>query len=301
MVNFSHIIWSIWGLICDFYNLFKSPKIFVNGFFSRKGAIVLNSNWGDDINVSLLSEYSDLRILPKNASRLYRLLPVKNYLCIGSVLGLYDNPKMEVWGSGLISAQKKVKQPIGKIWSVRGPLTKQALISQGIECPACFGDPALLVSRFYQPKVIKKYKLGIIPHYKDENNPAISEFIKGRNDVKIVSMSTYKNWRDIPNAVCSCEFIISSSLHGLIVSDSYGVPNVWAKFSEEITGGSFKFLDYFASVGRIVTSPVVISSSNDLAELQVCSEKFQVAEYIDFESIINACPFRKHLILLNNE
>jgi len=88
--------------------------------------------------------------------------------------------------------------------------------------------------------------------------------------------------------------ILSSSLHGLIVADSYGIPNAWVRFSDNISGGSFKYLDYFASVGRDVQEPVRIESSEDLDATLQDESLFTVAKNIDFESIINACPFKEH-------
>lgn len=292
--NMKHILWSLYALLYDFIRLFSSNKIFINGYFCRKGPYVLNSNWGDDINISIFSEVTNSIILPKNASRLYRYLPIKNYLCIGSVIGLYDNKKMQIWGSGAISEDSKLTCRVDKIFSVRGPLTREILLRQGIDCPSIYGDPALLVSKVYQPNIGKKYKIGIIPHYKDIDNNCIKEFAYQRKDVIIISMTGYKNWRDIPDLVCSCECIISSSLHGLIVSDSYGIPNVWVKFSELITGGSFKYLDYFKSVGREEQEPIIINSMYDLKMIEA-NNKYGGAKNIDFKSIYDACPFKERL------
>lgn len=290
------VICMVSGFLYDFIKLFITPKIFVNGFFKRKGSKILHNNWGDDINISMFCDNTDLTILPRNVSKLYKILPVKNYICIGSVLGFYDNRRMEVWGSGLISDKIQVKLPIGKIWSVRGPLTRKRLLEQGIDCPMAFGDPALLVSRFYRPSVVKKYKIGIIPHYKDADNDAIRKFAEGRSDVKVISMSSYDNWREIPDIVYSCECVISSSLHGLIVADSYQIPNVWVQFSDKLIGGTFKFLDYFSSVGRTTTKPFEVNSELDLVRIEEAN-CFENEAMIDYESIINSCPFKEHLKL----
>lgn len=88
----------------------------------------------------------------------------------------------------------------------------------------------------------------------------------------------------------SCKKIVSSSLHGLIVSDSYKIPNRWVSFSDQIAGGTFKFLDYFSSVNREETVPISIQSISDLVELYqmdfgVCNAN------INFNKLFENCPF----------
>lgn len=280
-------------LIYDALSLFRPNKIFVYAYVRRQGLGYARNNWGDDINISMLEEISDLKVLIMNRSRLFSHLPVKTYSCIGSILGECYGKKLEIWGSGCRSEKSRLKVVPAKVHSVRGPLTRQVLLKQGIDCPETYGDPALLVSRYYRPKVEKQYKFGIIPHYIDEKNPLVKAIIS-RPDVLVISMADYKHWHDIPDAVCSCEMILSSSLHGLIVADSYGIPNAWVHFSDNIAGGSFKYLDYFASVGRDVPEPVRIESSEDLDATLQNESLFTVAKNIDFESIINACPFKEH-------
>ena len=289
-----HIILTIRRLVYDILSLFRCNKIFVYAYVRRQGLGYARNNWGDDINIGMLEEISDLKVLVMNRSRVFTHLPVKTYSCIGSILGECFGKNLEIWGSGFRSDKSRIHVLPRKVHSVRGPLTRQALIRQGIDCPEVYGDPALLVSKYYRPKPGRKYKYGIIPHYADEKNPLVRAIIS-RPDVLVISMADYKHWHDIPDAVCSCEMIVSSSLHGLIVADSYGIPNMWVRFSDNIAGGNFKYLDYFASVGREVQAPVRIGSREDLDSALEDASLFGMAKDIDYEAIMNACPFKEHL------
>lgn len=282
-------------LIYDTLCLFKPRKIFVYAYVRRHGkASYAHNNWGDDINIGMLEEISDLKVLILNRSQIFPRLAKKTYSCIGSILGECYGKNLEIWGSGFRSDRSRIKVQPKKVHSVRGPLTRQKLLEQGIDCPEVYGDPALLVSRYYRPKTEKKYKYGIIPHYVDEKLPLV-QAMKSRPDVLVISMSDYKHWHDIPDAVCSCEKIVSSSLHGLIVADSYGIPNSWIRFSDKVAGGGFKFQDYFESVGREVREPMRIGSQEDFDATLEDSSLYGVAQNIDYEAIFNACPFKEHL------
>ncbi len=280
--------------VYDGFRLFQPNKLFIYSYIGRNGLGYDRNNWGDDINVWMIEEISDLKVLVVNESRLYRLLVRRAYCCIGSILGFFKGRGMLVWGSGFMTINSRMKAKPEKVYSVRGPLTRRKLLEQGIECPAVYGDPALLVSRYYRPETVRKYRFGIIPHNEDEGN-ALVRACEGRDDVRIIRMSGYRHWHDIPDAVCSCEKILSSSLHGLIVADSYGIPNVWVRFSDRIPGGDFKYLDYFQSVGRDIREPVVIDGTAAMDAVLSGESSFTCAKDIDYDAIMEACPFRGHL------
>ena len=199
---------------------------------------------------------------------------------VGSIIHYADNNSI-VWGAGLISPNHK---PRGnpKIRAVRGPLTRKKLLDLGHECPEVYGDPALLYPRYYTPKAEKKHKLGIIPHYKDKQNPWLKH-----QKAKIIDIQGGVN--QVVDDVCSCEAIISSSLHGVILADAYGIPGYWIKLSDRLVGGNFKFKDYLLSVGRAV-DPIVISESTTIKDIRDQFYDYRIK--IDLNQLMDKCPFK---------
>ncbi len=64
---------------------------------------------------------------------------------------------------------------------------------------------------------------------------------KYKDDIWVIDIQG--NWENVIDDINRCEFIASSSLHGIITADSYNIPSLWIKMSDKITGGNFKFQD----------------------------------------------------------
>lgn len=293
-VWYVEIWYKLQRLYSDILYLFEPNKLFVLSWMKFKGIKMLHNNWGDDINLYFFESISNIKVKNIPTSLLYRLFTVKGYSCIGSILGAYPAKSYEVWGSGLIKEDFRLQSIPKKIHSVRGPLTRQVLLNQGIYCPEAYGDPALLISRYYRKYVDKKYSCGIIPHYCDENNPILQDFCRRHPECLLIKMRDYDDWHDIPDQIMMCCRIISSSLHGLIIADSYGVPNVWVKFSDKIVGDDFKYQDYFHSVGRVIDAPYIINNRDDLESI-LDGNNMSKANNIDYRSIYEVCPFKNRL------
>lgn len=170
----------------------------------------------------------------------------RHLYAVGSVLtaGIQD---CTVWGSGILNANisYRVKNRKLDIRAVRGPLTQILLKDYGYLVPDVYGDPAILFPEIYTPKNIqKKYEFGLIIH-KDYN---IVKIISNKciiNEIKIIDIKTddYKRFID---DICSCEKVISSSLHGIILSEVYGVPAVLLRPQVDL----FKYFDYYYGTKR---------------------------------------------------
>ena len=129
------------------------------------------------------------------------------------------------------------------IRAVRGPLTRQVYLKLGHKCPEVYGDPGILMPLIYQPSNTKKTKdFMIIPQYTTEN-----EIRKYYPDKLIISMNS-NDYKSVIDKIVSCKVVYSSSLHGIILAESYGVPAVFFRGIHPII--DFKYKDYYASTGR---------------------------------------------------
>jgi pyruvyltransferase len=252
----------------------SSSKKIVNVYWYNR-----DSNFGDQLNPYLIPKLFGVPIKWVNYDS-----KTKKVFSIGSILGKASSQD-EIWGSGLISRVSKPFSP-PKIHSVRGPLTRARLLDFGIKCPAIYGDPALLLPLIYSPKIAKRFKIGVIPHYVDKKDPAVLAISKDPS-IKIIDIQ--KSVESVISDVLSCEFIFSSSLHGLVVADAYGIHNSWIRFSNKIIGGDFKFNDYFLSVGRAHRTPNLVNPSTDLYKQLALYREEKIN--IDLDAILRCSPF----------
>lgn len=257
-------------------------------------------NWGDDVS-HILAEFinPNIKVIPSKYS--FNIKNKQEILVIGSIITWLTKPNSIIWGSGVqfpkdeILYNGKIIAP-KKICSVRGPLTRKYFLDRGIDCPEIYGDPALLFPKYYQPKVEKKYKLGILPHFKDKNSDAIKNILKNNPDAHFIDIQYRKDWRYLIDEIASCEFILSSTLHGIIIADSYNVPNAWVEYDKNNLK-RFTFQDYFYSVEKNITEPEKLSTffNNDYIYIEREREKFMKnwqSPKIDLETLLNACPFK---------
>lgn len=257
------------------------------GIFTRLAYDINKENFGDMLNLVIAKELSIKpvkRISTNNPGR------AGHFFSIGSIMQKCTRDTT-VWGSGFISEDSVCREQPKKIHAVRGPLTRERLLKQGIDCPEVYGDPALLLPMIYKPPSSeKKYSLGIVPHYTDQNDSWISGIRKNYNDIRIINVRGPHPLR-VVDQILSCEKIISSSLHGIIVADAYEIPSVWVKFSDKVIGKGFKFRDYFASVGRNVTNPLQINGQTTLEEVWQAFQPYTIV--IDLKKLLLSCPFNQ--------
>ena len=158
-------------------------------------------------------------------------------MAIGSIIN-HAKHNTTIWGSGIHDYNAKIPNVKFDIRAIRGPVSKKILEDNNITCPKIYGDPAILLPDFYNPKVLKTKDYIIIPHYSKESN------YKEYNNV--VSTIT-SDWKLFIQNILESKLVISGSLHGIILAEAYGIPAV---LLQDIDQDYLKYNDYYQSTGR---------------------------------------------------
>lgn len=284
---------TITKMVMTFRDLFLSP-ICINACLHYSYGKLLHRNWGDDINIYFLE-----RLWRRSLSYLF-LSPISfrrgktNYIVIGSTVAMLTNENSIIWGAGIIDETAEMRAIPKKILAVRGPKTREWLMQRGINCPEVYGDPALLLPRVYTPqKAVKRYRLGIIPHYQDYNSEVLKN-LKADPSVLFIKMEGYASWTNLIDQVTSCDYIASSSLHGLIIAEAYGIPNLWIEITGKLMGGHFKFHDFFQSIHADRDKPFIVKDTMTADDLLESKNKY-IKGNIDLHPLIQSSPLKCYL------
>lgn len=281
------VIGKIYNTIIFFF-MNKNNVLVINAWMNLYGETLKHLNFGDDLNYYLLKELTGKRII--NYKNMY-ISNLVNYCCIGSIIDSLANHYSFIWGSGVIAETAIMKNTPKKVYAVRGALSRKYLLDHGIECPPIYGDPALLLPLVYQPpKNQKKHIIGIIPHIADLTNNKVYNLLHQEYDLKLIKLCDYKSWKNIIDEINQCDFIISSSLHGIIISDAYHIPNLWVEFSNNVVGNGFKFLDYYSSVRIKIPQVIKITETTTIEELLAYKKQWTPIN-IDLKKLLLSCPF----------
>jgi pyruvyltransferase len=223
--------------------LLITPFLFSEGlplYYWRQDTFV---NFGDHISLKLVE-----RIVQQSVVA-YRRKPSNNekkLLAIGSILSFADDYDV-IWGTGVngkLDNKNAYHFTRLDIRAVRGPITRTFLQDNfQIECPEVYGDPGLLIPYFF-PEFKKKQKpqkqYVLIPHY---------------SEIHLFPKSKYKNvvyptepWDVVIKSILNSQFVISSSLHGIVIAEAYGIPARMIRVTENEP--LLKYYDYYMGTNR---------------------------------------------------
>lgn len=223
----------IWSGMNNKYILFTKKK-------AKKNSVNINYchdflNVGDNISPVIVNYVAE----SYGINMEQHINETRHLYAIGSIItaGAQD---CTIWGSGLLNTKILGRLASRKldIRSVRGPLTRIVLMDQGYDVPEVFGDPAILMPLIYNPDVEKKYPVSVITHTNEGTE--LPDW-----DVHVIDVQT-DDYKEFVEEIKASELVISSSLHGIIFAEVYGVKAILLKPREDL----FKYFDYYFSTNR---------------------------------------------------
>jgi len=194
---------------------------------------VVRPNFGDDVNPTFFAKLHGGRVRFAGDRR------APHVLGAGSILR-HAGPASVVCGSGFL---QRPDAPIRarEIVAVRGVLSAEGC--GGGPAPL-LGDPLVLVDQFVTRPAARR-AFGYVPHV-----TSVARWRRLAGAAGHVIDPAWSPWRTIAE-IAACDVVVSQSLHGLIVADALGIPNVWVAPSDMMSGGRFKFDDYFSTLDRV--------------------------------------------------
>lgn len=228
-----------------------------------------NNNFGDALNLEILNHILTSGVVHQNANK-------AELVAIGSLMESFLGgphswkstlkrtlfPTLAIWGSGFIgppgifkkgqsTLQKEVLFRKVKVLALRGKLSQsrmENILGKDLG-GVVLGDPGLLVGDLYPTTdAEKQYELGIIAHYADAKSSAFTALNSLHPEACFISV--FEEPLRVIEKMVACKTIASSAMHGLIVADALNIPNAWLRLSNAVTGGAYKFADYYSALGQ---------------------------------------------------
>jgi pyruvyltransferase len=223
----------------------------------------MSNNFGDNLNYYLIKKLSGKDpVYCDNREQ-------EHFIVCGSILG-DSNENTIVWGAGFGDSYQRLN-PKAKVKSVRGWISA-GMIEQEVEI---VGDPAVLMRDLFPVVEVKQHKHAILPHWRD-----LEKVISMDLGIKIIN--PLQPVEDVIKEIASCEKILSTGLHGLILSDTYGIPNSWLDLGSDIGGDGIKFKDYYSTTYASGEEPIK----------KITWDGCEVHEYRhSLMDLLNSCPF----------
>lgn len=260
-------------------------------------------NFGDRLNVDLLRALTGRAVRAATADD-------ATHVCIGSLLEAFlcratEPPRgdvpLAVWGSGFIGPpglrDGRIEQPARPlvVHAVRGRLTLERLRAMGVDVSrAALGDPGLL-ARLLVPaeRARPRYRLGLVAHYVDERDPVFARIRARVPSTRLIRVATAP--AQFLAELRECEVVLSSAMHGLIAADALGIPNARIRVADRITGGDYKFHDYY-SVFNVDPQPLTRDelwnlTTPDLARIEAAYAITPAAVNRVVDTLLTTCPF----------
>lgn len=247
------------------------------------------TNFGD-----FLGPFLAELITGRRAFNIRHLPGVPGLASVGSISAKLPHAGIALWGSGLL---RPIRSPAShlpsRVHAVRGRLTrKQMQRHYGSDVPKVFGDPALLLPKYYQPAADQRTKgrIALIPHFLHREGALAAG---AADDIALIDVAGEPE--DVLGQIASARCVVSTSLHGIICAQAYGVPWAWLQNAEhDVNGGAFKFEDFFSTLGGDPRQSHLAVGTEDftLATIRTLSNRAAIYPLsINLDARLDAFPF----------
>ncbi|MFB2552314.1 polysaccharide pyruvyl transferase family protein [Ensifer soli] len=283
-------------------------------------------NFGDALSpvmVSLLSGLTVRRIPSK--SKTLRMA------CVGTIGHGFADGEVWFWGTGCSpysnpSAPAAERVPFTvppgsdfRVTATRGPLSEELLTGRPSAGTGVYGDPVWLLPRFYAPKVEKTWKLGVILHLSELADRGYvarvrdgllryvipEEFADSVHLITTVTPIGTTPLKDKVDEILACERIVSTSLHGMVMAECYGIPCLHFPTKQgglmdhglEVSDGlDLRVIDLYRGLGksRIPVFAQPHGAATDWQAVMDAVDRAWTPVALDGDRLIEAFPLDRH-------
>jgi hypothetical protein len=248
---------------------------------------------------------------------------------VGTIGHALHRGKVHLWGTGFDMERDRTGATTGYqppenteivVHAVRGRKTAEALRRRGVDVPESYGDPVWFLPKIFPEIQPKCYDLGVIVHISELEKPTANALVRAAikryripehlaDQVHIINTyapATIEGLREKVDEIVSCRRILSTSLHGLVIAEAYGIPCAWfATYPGEpgeilIDGNQpidHRMKDFYSGVGRnyVLSYLQPLNLETDWAEtIRFLDNSWKPVEY-DGKALFDAFPLEKQV------
>ncbi|WNZ27065.1 polysaccharide pyruvyl transferase family protein [Leptolyngbya sp. NK1-12] len=257
---------------------FSRPVDFVPLSWAATSSKHPYANLGDALSPILVSALSGLPVVHRDFDSWQRRLA-----CAGTIAHGFKHGAVHFWGTGIDRKKNPVdanllnyQKPANTnfhVHAVRGPFTAEILQRQGIAVPSVYGDPVWFLPSLIKPAPEQRYELGVVVHLTElaerTNRASVDPNLLRyqippslQDSIRIITTLTEPSFAALEarvQAITACKRIVSTSLHGLVISEAYGIPCValrttrrgaaFARLEDERERVDWRIRDFYSGVG----------------------------------------------------
>ncbi len=175
---------------------------------------------------------------------------VERLAAVGTIGHALHSGKVHLWGTGFdvqrdqtgaLNGYKVPEDTELAIHAVRGRRTAEALRKRGLDVPENYGDPVWFLPKIFPHPSEKTHDLGVIVHISELERPTAESVVRATIEryrlpeefasrIRIINTytpATIEGLQGKVDEITSCRRILSTSLHGLVIAEAYGIPCAW--------------------------------------------------------------------------